>query len=61
MTSFSLSVRYAAGNEVVTTGLTAAQMHGAAAEFIRDLIGLEGQAITRVIVEVEVPAGEVRA
>lgn len=51
--TFRIEVTYAAGNTQEHPGLTAAQMGSGAFAFLRDLVNLQGEGVTRVVVAIE--------
>lgn len=55
MSTFKLTVTYAAGHSQDHPGLSDDQAVQGAGAFMRDLVGLGGTGITRLVVEVERP------
>lgn len=51
--TYRLTVTYAAGHDSVHTGLTPEQADSGSYAFTNDLITLEGQGITKMVLEVE--------
>lgn len=51
--SYKLTVRYAAGHEQEHAGLTDEQVEIGTGAFLRDLLTLRGEGITKLIVEIE--------
>lgn len=51
--TYKLTVTYAAGHDQEHPGLTAERAEMGVGAFLRDLIGLEGEGITRLVVEIE--------
>lgn len=53
MTTYKLTVTYAAGHDDERRGLSAEQVEQATGAFLNDLLYLEGRGITKMVVEIE--------